>query len=508
VSIRLRLTLLYSGILAVTLIVFSTTLFVSQSRVTYDAIKANLTRQAIEYTSGPRHFSGPFSQPPDNSPQAAPSGSQSTGASQSSAPSASGVAAGRAQTGGNPSQPFTLPDGTLPGRWTQTRSLGGTVLARTYDLSGVTLPLNVQGLQAVQAGQGWYQTAVVQDQPLLIYSRVFTTTTATREIIQIAFPISQPEASLGALKVILVAGSSVAILIAVIMGWVLAGTALGPIQRITQTAEAIGAERDFDRRVLHKGPNDEVGRLASTFNGMLAELATAFRQMKDSLDSQRRFVADASHELRTPLTTVRGNMELLRREPPVAPAERGEILADTTDEVDRLIRLVNQLLVLARADAGQSVPLSPLPLQPLMEDVYRQAKALAPNREVTCESPDDVQALGNRDALKQVLLILVDNAFKHTSPGATLTLSAAAADGRVAITVRDTGRGIAPDMLPHIFERFYRGETSRSGDGTGLGLAIAKELMETQGGDIAVQSRLGEGSAFTVTLRCVDGVGG
>ncbi len=132
----------------------------------------------------------------------------------------------------------------------------------------------------------------------------------------------------------------------------LAGTALRPIHRITQTAQAIGAEHDFSRRVEHKGPTDEVGQLAVTFNDMLAELESAYRQLEEALDSQRRFVADASHELRTPLTTVRGNIELLRAEPPIAPQERAEILADTTEEVDRLIRLVNQLLVLARVDAG------------------------------------------------------------------------------------------------------------------------------------------------------------
>ena len=132
-----------------------------------------------------------------------------------------------------------------------------------------------------------------------------------------AFPIAQPQQSLNALRLVLVVGSSLAILAAFALGWVLAGTALRPIQRITQTAQAIGAERNFGRRVEHKGPADEVGQLAVTFNAMLAELESGYRQLEDALYSQRRFVADASHELRTPLTTVRGNIELLRREPPI-----------------------------------------------------------------------------------------------------------------------------------------------------------------------------------------------
>ena len=157
---------------------------------------------------------------------------------------------------------------------------------------------------------------------------------------------------------------------------------------------------------------------------MLAELESAYRQLEDALDSQRRFVADASHELRTPLTTVRGNIELLRREPPIAAEERAEVLADTTEEVDRLIRLVNQLLVLARADAGQALRRDPIPVQPLIEDVCRQARLLAPRTEIQCEAPADVLVQGDRDALKQVLLILVDNALVHTPAGTPVALTA------------------------------------------------------------------------------------
>jgi two-component system OmpR family sensor kinase len=492
VSIRLRLTLLYSAILALTLIAFSTTLYLSQSRVAFGGIQNSLIHQAAEYPN-PRRFIGPFGVPPSGAPAGSTTAGGTQGASGKNVPNMSIPGEGGA---------LTLPNGTLPGRWTQTRSFGGVVLARTYDLNGATLPLTNLGLREVQSGRGYFETATVQEQELMIYSHAFTTTGGTQEIVQVAFPISQSQATLNALKVILITGCSLAILIAVVMGWILAGTALRPIHRITETAEAIGAERDFDRRVIHKGPNDEVGRLACTFNAMLAELATAFRQMQESLDSQRRFVADASHELRTPLTTVRGNMELLRREPPIAAVDRAEIVADTTDEVDRLIRLVNQLLVLARADAGQSIALGPLSVRPLLDDVYRAAKALAPNREVSCEASPDVQVRGNRDALKQVLLILVDNAIKHTEPGASVALAATTTDNHVSITVRDTGHGIAPGMLPHLFERFYRGEASRTGAGAGLGLAIAKELMETQGGSIVVQSRPGQGSTFTVTLPC------
>jgi two-component system OmpR family sensor kinase len=470
-SIRLRLTLLYTAILALTLITFSTILYITQTRLTYDSIRTNLVRQANGYANSPRRFPGPLVQPP---PEGAPPDGEPFGGS--------------------------LPEGTLPGRWTQMRSLDGTVTGRTLDLSGETLPLSQQGLEAVQRGAGWFETAHIQEQPLLIFSQAYKTQAGVTEIVQVAFPIGEREQSLRMLRLFLLTGSGVVILAAFAVGWLLAGTILRPIHRITQTAQAIGAEHNFSRRVQHTGPTDEVGQLATTFNTMLAELEIAYRQLEDALDSQRRFVADASHELRTPLTTVRGNIELLRREPPVDAAERSEILSDTTDEVDRLIRLVNQLLVLARADAGQPLPCEPLPLKPLIEDVYRQAKLLAADRGIACRSTADALVMGNRDALKQVLLILLDNALAHTAPGATVEIAASVTDGRAAISVRDTGEGIAPDVLPHIFERFYRGQASRSGTDTGLGLSIAKELVEAQDGTIAVESQTGQGSVFTVSL--------
>jgi two-component system OmpR family sensor kinase len=455
-SIRLRLTLLYSAILAVTLIVFSTTLYVAQAQITLGDIKTSLTRQANAFVNAPRHSPGGPGEPP--------------------------------------------PNGTLPGRWTQICNLDGTVTARTGDLSDTTLPLSEAGLHAVQNGRDWFETVQVQAQPLLIYSLPVITQGQVTQVVKVAAPLAEREQSLNTLRLILTTGSGLVLLIAFAIGWVLAGTALAPIDRITHTAQAIGAERNFSHRVEHVGPNDEVGQLAITFNTMLTELESAYRQLQQVLESQRRFVADASHELRTPLTTVRGNIELLGHEPPMDTQEQADVLTDTKDEVERLIRLVTQLLGLARADAGRALRQEPLPIKPVLEDVCRQAKLLSPARTFICEAALDVTVVGDHDALKQILLILLDNAFAHTPPSATISMTSAAADGRVAISVHDTGPGIAPHLLPHIFERFYRGEVSRSGTGSGLGLSIAKELVEAQNGVLTVESRVGQGSVFTVTL--------
>jgi two-component system, OmpR family, sensor kinase len=454
-SIRLRLTLLYSGILALTLIIFGTTLYFIQSRATFDALQANLARQSLGFVNHERRFPHHY-------------------------------------------------DGTtgvinLPGRWTQMRDAGGTIIGRTGDLATTSLPLSSTGLKAVQSGTPWIESATVDSEPVLIYSQSYNLPDGVR-IVQVATSTAQRTQMLNALQLVLTAGGGLVIVIAFAMGWILAGAALRPIHHITQTAQAIGAERDFSRRVEHAGPNDEVRQLAVTFDNMLTELEIAYRQVEHALDAQRRFVADASHELRTPLTTLRGNIELLQRKPPVDAQERADILGDTKVETERLIRLVNQLLTLARADAGRALRHEPLPVQPLVEDVCRQARLLAPNRTISFDAATDATVVADPDALKQVLLVLIDNALVHTPASAAVRMTTSTIDHRVAISVQDTGPGIAPERLPHIFERFYRGDVSRSGGGTGLGLSIAKELTEAQGGALTVESQVAQGSVFTVTL--------
>jgi two-component system OmpR family sensor kinase len=309
--------------------------------------------------------------------------------------------------------------------------------------------------------------------------------------VQIARPLTEQDQHMEVLGSNLLIVGGVAVVVAFGIGWILSGLVLRPVERITQTAHAIGAERDFGRRVDHTGPNDEIGQLATTFNEMLGELQAAYQQ-------QRQFVADVSHELRTPLTTIRGNLGLLRRQPPVSPEERADILDDVTEESDRLIRLVNDLLALAHAESGRQLRGEPVRVKPLVEDVCRQARLLDPDRAIICDGVRDVVVVGDQDALRQVLLILMDNALKHT-PG-TIAVAAEAVDEQVTIRVQDTGPGIKPEELARIFERFYRGEGTLAESNIGLGLAIAKALVEAQGGTITVESQSEQGSVFAVAL--------
>jgi signal transduction histidine kinase len=387
----------------------------------------------------------------------------------------------------------------------QLRSLDGEVIESPVGQSDVVLPLSDAALQVVKNGEPWVEIALVENERVLIHSEPVIMQGHVTEVVQIAVSLAEQDQYLDALRRNLLIGSGVATIAAFGVGWILSGLTLRPVHRITQTAQAIGAERDLGRRVQYTGPNDEVGQLAATFNTMLTELQAAYQQVEQALEMQRRFVADVSHELRTPLTTLNGNVELLRREPPISDEDRTEVLSDMAGESKRLIRLVSDLLTLARADARQPLRSEPLRLKPIIEEVGRQAKSLDPDRTIICDPLLDVAVFGQADALKQVLLILLDNALKHTK--GTITVTTTRPEGfekpfgsHVAISVHDTGPGIEPEMLPHIFERFYRGEAARAESGTGLGLAIAKALVEAQNGTIAVESQVGQGSVFTVTL--------
>ncbi len=214
--------------------------------------------------------------------------------------------------------------------------------------------------------------------------------------------------------------------LAFIIGWVLSGAALRPIQRITDTAQVIGAQRDFDRRVDYRGPPDEVGQLATTFNGMLNELQGAYRQTEQTLQQQRRFVADASHELRTPLTTIRGNLGLLQRQPPIARgrssgrAERHGRRNRSPDPADQ--RSAGAGPIGCRTLAA-AVSLSRSRRSSTTSAV--RPKLLGEQRTIVCEAVPEVSVMGDQDAIKQVLLILLDNALKFTPEGGTITIGAA-----------------------------------------------------------------------------------
>jgi heavy metal sensor kinase len=279
-------------------------------------------------------------------------------------------------------------------------------------------------------------------------------------------------------------------------GVFLAGRALAPIDRITQQARRISAE-DLGKRLDLQLPDDEVGRLARTFDDMIARLDEAFRR-------QRQFTADASHELRTPLTAMKGQIEVALSKPREA-ASYQKVLQAVNEDVERMIRLVGSLLTLARADAGQ-LPLAreSIEVADLVRAAVEQVRPLAEERGIvlSAELGPAVALRADEDLLLQLLLNLLDNAIKYTEPGGEAIAGWRLAGQQVELWVRDSGAGISVQDLPHLFDRFYRVDKgrSRADGGAGLGLAISRWIAEAHGGSISVQSAPSEGTTFTVRL--------
>ncbi|MBX6377748.1 MAG: HAMP domain-containing histidine kinase [Clostridia bacterium] len=297
------------------------------------------------------------------------------------------------------------------------------------------------------------------------------------------------------------------VVLAAAAGYFLAGLALAPMDRLTLAARDIARSRDFRRRVPEPRTADEVGRLARTFNEMLTALEEAYRDLAGALEARKRFLADVSHELRTPLTIIRGNVEILQREGgQLPPEERDEALRDILGEAERMGALLNDLLVLARADVGQHLQRAPLHLRPVVSEAMRKAARLAPDVTVTGEGLEalDVVVEGDAAAIERALLALLDNACKYGGTPAHVTVVGRRGTGRVGVAVRDTGPGISPEDLPFIFERFYRGRSSGGRPGTGLGLPIARWVAREHGGDVEVDTGPG-GTTFTLWLPVFSG---
>jgi signal transduction histidine kinase len=285
------------------------------------------------------------------------------------------------------------------------------------------------------------------------------------------------------------------------VGWALANTLADPLDALTRAAGEL-SKGELDVRVKPAGAA-ELRRLAETFNTMAARLQSYTEEL-------RAFVANASHELRTPLTVVKLRTEALRDGALEDPKVATQFVADIDNEVDRLVRMVNDLLDLSRIEAGLvSGQRQPINLGLIASDVHETFSIRAGREDVHLDldvEPDLPLVLGNEDQLRRVLDNLIENAIKYTQSGdkIELTLRGGSNGQTVRILVKDNGPGIAPDNLPHIFERFYRVESTRPRTlqprGSGLGLAIAKSLIESHGGKIGASSQLGKGSTFWVEL--------
>nr|MBA2601137.1 HAMP domain-containing protein [Actinomycetota bacterium] len=315
-------------------------------------------------------------------------------------------------------------------------------------------------------------------------------------VLVVASSLEDVDSSVHRLLVLFATGIPVALLLASLGGWLIARKALRPVARMTAEAQQIRADRLGDRIAI-PATADELQRLAKTLNDMLGRL-------QEAVESQRRFVADASHDLRTPLTVMGSEIDVGLESPRLGAREARALLASNREEVERMARMVNNLLVLASIDDGQ-LELLPVPteLRALAHEVVEGLRGFVSTTGVQIStSGHAVSVIADPGRLKQVLTNLVENAMKYAGTGAQVRISTWHRDSEAGFTVSDTGPGIPAEAVPHLFERFFRVDAARSSarQGSGLGLAICNDIIDAHGGRIWVESTEGDGSSFSVAL--------
>lgn len=386
-----------------------------------------------------------------------------------------------------------------PGIHLRVLALDGQTIAASSNVV-TRFPLNAEAFDQSASGESVSETIRIGGTSVRILYHPLRLGGDVRAVIQLGESMRTTERTLSEMRSLLLIGGGIAIVTGMAGSWWLTRQSLRPVQRLTGTVADIAETGAFDRRVPQAGVHDEIGQLAMTFNDLLDRLQLL-------LDRQRALVADTSHELRNPLMVLRGNLELLSLDLPLS--DRKEATTESLEEVDRMTRLVQDLLFLADADADSAIQRRHVALEALVAAIAEDAVLIATRddgtREIVLEANDPIVVDGDPERLRQLIWNLVENAVRYTPAGGTVTIGLRQRGPVAELTISDTGIGIAPEHLPHIFERFYRVDTSRSRalGGTGLGLSIVRQIAEAHGGQVRVRSTLGEGSTFTVALPVI-----
>lgn len=375
----------------------------------------------------------------------------------------------------------------------------------------IFIPFSQATIDQAQDQYAFFESTKIHGYPFLIYNYPIV---LQGQLIGILQGMMVTNEFLADFRRIFIMSSLLTLILASSLGWFLARQALRPIDDVISAAERIEKGADLSNRIAYEGPNDEVGRLVHKINGMLSRIETMYSELDEAYRMQRRFVSDASHELRTPLTTIRGNVELIHKMQSGSSANlalteqekdamSSDAIRDIAEEAERMSRLVHHLLSLARADAGYEISKELVLLKPLVEGIVRKSQFLPRSVDLIVDdlnALDDVAVMGNEDYLKQMLFIFIENAFKYTEEG-YVEIKARLLEDQVGIQITDTGIGMDKEDMPHIFERFYRADLSRGKTlGTGLGLAIAKWIIDEHDGSIEVSTKQSEGTSFIIWL--------
>lgn len=348
--------------------------------------------------------------------------------------------------------------------------------------------------------QAYYIATAADGSTSLVVLNVIRNGARPIALAQLSIATDDIDRTLSLDREVAVIGSLSVLLLALLLSPLIIGRALRPLNQMSDTAGKLAAG-DYKQRVTVPKASDEIGTLAVAFNQMAAGIDHAFEVRRQSEEQMRHFVADASHELRTPLTSIAGYIDVLGRRDVVDPETLQDSLAAMQQESARMTRLVNDLLTLTRFESGKAPSLRPVVLDQFVNEALDELSLTEKGAVETRDLQPGVTVTADPEALKQVVTNLAHNALKY-APGAEQRWSVFQSDGRAAIRVHDTGPGISRQDLPHIFERFYRGEKARdrSAGGSGLGLAIAKSIVEAHQGTIEASSEPGQGTTFTAWL--------
>lgn len=388
-----------------------------------------------------------------------------------------------------------------------------TKYIRIFDKSGnidygaegdrkIKIPITAETIRNAQKGEITFETIEGLDEhPIRVINYPVIRDNRLVNFVQVGTSLEYVMDTMMRLTIIILFTVPTILIFSSIGGYFLAKAALKPVDEITTLARSLGA-KDLSQRIKVRNPRDEIGRLAETFNDMLERLKTSFTQAK-------QFSADASHELRTPLTILKGESEWALRSARNAK-EYKATLASNLEEIDHMSKIIDDLLILSRADTGE-VPfeLESMELSPILKDVYDMGTILADKKRqelhLDIDGIDSFAVMGNELKLKQLFLNLIDNSLKYTKEGGRVDITARVNSDNMEIKVSDNGIGISKDDQKKIFDRFYRADKNRSRreGGTGLGLAISRFIAEAHGGTITVSSTPGIGSTFNVAIPLI-----
>jgi signal transduction histidine kinase len=379
-----------------------------------------------------------------------------------------------------------------PGVYLQITNASGKVVSHSYNLGTQELPVDFKDDGRLSNNANPYTTISISGQSVRLFHQPLVREGEVIGTVQVGQSFASLESTLNRLRMIYMGGILIVIILGFVGGWVLASIGLRPVANVTQAAGDIVRAEDLLARVKYSGPQDEIGLLANTFNDMLDRLQSLF-------EGQRRFLSEAAHELRTPLAVMIGNIDLLARFQG-NQERRTEAIAALQRTGKHVSRLIDDLLLLAQADAGWRLQLEPMWLDDLFMEVYEMSQSSWSNNHVELIACEPSYILGDPDRLRQVLFNLIDNAIKFSPPHSQLALALRCQNNRVLVQISDQGSGISNQSIERLFQPFSRGTAPSTLPGAGLGLVIARWIVREHKGDLRIQSQVGKGTTASIDL--------